>query len=122
VLKTEKRLQLAATNPEESPFRISVVRLHRFPLHFLIYIISLQIAALCKLYCNEKSSSMLKSLFSEEVAVLHLNMAGFLKVVHRSHTAGSLMPHGWDQWAKQFFFQIKISATSWNYILRIFCM
>jgi len=40
---------------------------------------------------------MLKSLFLEEFAVLHLNMAGFLKVVERSHNDSSLIPHMWDQ-------------------------
>jgi len=40
---------------------------------------------------------MLKSLFLEEFAVLDLNMAGFLDVVQRSHTGGSLIPHMWNQ-------------------------
>jgi len=40
---------------------------------------------------------MLKSLFLEEFAVLDLNMAGFLEVVQRSHTGGSLIPHMWNQ-------------------------
>jgi len=35
---------------------------------------------------------MLKFLFLEEFAVLYLNMAGFLEVVQRSHTGGSLRP------------------------------
>jgi len=50
-----------------------------------------------KFCCNEKSCSMLKSLFLEEFAVLHLNMAGFLEVVQRSHSGGSLILHMWDQ-------------------------
>jgi len=40
---------------------------------------------------------MLISLFLEEFAVFHLNMAGFLEVVQRYHTGGSLIPHMWDQ-------------------------
>jgi len=40
----------------------------------------------------------------KEFAVLHLNMAGFLEMVQRSHTGGSLIPHMWDQWAKKNFF------------------
>jgi len=47
---------------------------------------------------------MLISLFLEEFAVLHLNMAGFLEVVQRSHTGGSLNPHMWEQWAKKKLF------------------
>jgi len=65
---------------------------------------------------------MLKSLFLEKFAVLHLNLAGFLEVVQRSHTGGSLIAYMWDQWAKKSFFHIKFSATFWNYILVIFCM
>jgi len=67
---------------------ISVVRLHRSLLHFLTHILSLQIARLCELCCNEKSCSVLKSLFLEEFSLLHLKMAGFLEVVQRSHTIG----------------------------------
>jgi len=37
VIKTEKRLQLMATNPGDNPIRISVVRLHRSPLRFLTF-------------------------------------------------------------------------------------
>jgi len=40
---------------------------------------------------------MLKSLFLEEFAELHQNMAGFLEVVQRSHNGGSLIPHMWVQ-------------------------
>jgi len=40
---------------------------------------------------------MLKSLFLEKFAVLHLNLAGFLEVVQRSHTGGSLIAYMWDQ-------------------------
>jgi len=61
---------------------------------------SLQITTLYKLCCNEKSCSTLKSLFLEEYHVLHLNMAGFLKVVQRSHTGGSPITQMWDQEAK----------------------
>jgi len=92
-VKTEKRLRPQGG----SPVRISVVRLHRSSLHFLTHILSLQIATLYKLCCNEKSCSMLKSLFLEEFAELHLNMAGFLEMVQRSHTGGSLIPYMWDQ-------------------------
>jgi len=89
LIKTEERLQLVATNPGNNPTRISVVRLHRSPLHFLTDILSLQIATLYKLCCNEKSCSILKSLFLEEFAVLHLNMAGFLEVVQPFQSPGS---------------------------------
>ena len=65
---------------------------------------------------------MLKFLFLEEFAVFHIKMAGFLEVVQRSHTSGSLIPHMWDQRDKKIFFHTKLSATSWNYILLIFCM
>jgi len=43
-----------------------------------------------------------------EKSVLHLNMTGFLKVVQRSHTSGSLIPHMWDQGAKKMFFSNQI--------------
>jgi len=39
---------------------------------------------------------MLKSLFLEKFGVLHLNTAGFLEMVQRSHNGGSLIPHTWD--------------------------
>jgi len=35
---------------------------------------------------------------------------------------GSKVPHIWDQRDKKNFFHTKLSATSWNYILLIFCM
>jgi len=48
---------------------------------------------------------MLKSLFLQEFAVVHLNMAGSLEVVQRSHLGGSLIPHMWDQLVKKIFFK-----------------
>jgi len=60
---------------------------------------------------------MLKFLFFEEFAALDLNMTGFSEVVQRSHTGGSLIPHMWDQWAKQILFshgifsQLKLYPT-----------
>jgi len=54
------------------------MQLHRSQFHFVTYILWLQTVTLYKLRCNEKSCSMLKSLFLEENAVLHLKMTGFL--------------------------------------------
>jgi len=52
---------------------------------------------------------MLISLFLEKFAVLNLTMEGFLEVVQRPHTGGSLIPHMWDHWTnepkKSFFFK-----------------
>jgi len=68
---------------------------------------------------------MLKSLFSEEIAVLDLNMTWFSEVVQRSHTGGSLIPHMWDQWAKKKFFShqifshfFKLKPTDFLYVDR----
>jgi len=47
---------------------------------------------------------MLKFLFLEEFAVLHLNMAVFLEVVQRSHTGGSLSHTCGTNEPKNFFF------------------
>jgi len=72
---------------------------------FVIYIFPLQFLTLHKMCCNEKSHCLLKYLLLEKFAVLHLNMTGFLKVVQRSHTSNSLIPHKCDQWAKKVCLQ-----------------
>jgi len=51
---------------------------------------------------------MLKSLFLEEFAVLHINMARFLEVVQRSHAGGSQIHTCGTSELKKCFFSHKI--------------